>query len=69
MEKVQNQKKKNNTFLYVVIIILLIGITGVLGYFLGKYLNKIRKKRANELLDDFDYRPEIGPRTDESINS
>ena len=62
-------EKKNNTFLYVVIIILLIGITGVLGYFLGKYLNKIRKKRANELLDDFDYRPEIGPRQDESINS
>ena len=26
-----------------------------LGYNIGKYLNKTRKKRANELVDDFDY--------------
>ena len=34
------------------IIALLVIIVGVLGYFLGKYFNKIRKKRANELTDD-----------------
>ena len=25
------------------------------GYYIGKYLNQTRKKRANELVDDFDY--------------
>ena len=38
------------------IIILLIIISGITCYFIGKYLNKIKKKRANELDDDeFDY--------------
>lgn len=46
-------------FLYFIIgiIFLLIIVSGVTCYFIGKYFNKIkRKKRANELIDDdFDY--------------
>ena len=63
--------KQTNIALYVIIIILLIGITGVLGYVLGKYLNKIRKKRANELDDDFDYKEKIPiePKEENNINS
>ena len=68
-EEVKN--RKNNIALYIIIIIVLIGITGVLGYYLGKYLNKIRKKRANELADDFDYKPDIAiePESENAINS
>ena len=56
--KNENDTKKNpdrnNNKLYLVIT-----ITGILGYFLGKYLNKIRKKRAIELIDDeYEYNPE-----------
>ena len=43
---------------YIDCIALLVIIVGVLGYFLGKYFNKIRKKRANELTDD-DYEYQI----------
>ena len=50
-----NNPNENKTVIYILIIILLVSVTGVVGYFLGKYLNKIRKKRANELLDDYDY--------------
>ena len=41
----------------VVIIPSVIGvlILVVVAYFLGKKLNEIRKKRANELKDDFEY--------------
>ena len=41
--------------LFIILACILVVITGVLGYFLGKYLNKIRKKRANELKDDYEY--------------
>ena len=52
--------KKDNMILYVIIIIILsVAITGVAAYFIGKYLNKIRRKRANELVDDeYEYSPE-----------
>ena len=44
------------TFLLVTGIIGLICIVGVLGYFLGKNLNKMRRRKANELADDdYDY--------------
>ena len=44
------------TFLLVFGIIILFVIIGVLGYFLGKNVNKTRKKKANELTDDeYDY--------------
>ena len=67
----EKKKEKSNIALYIIIIIVLIGITGVLGYYLGKYLNKMRKKRANELSDEFDYKPEfsIEPESDNAINS
>ena len=59
-----NNNEKDNTkkftnkelALYITLIIVLLSITGVLCYFLGKYLNKMRKKKANELDDDeYDY--------------
>ena len=59
-----NPKGKDNTALYIVIIAGLVAIAGVVGYFLGKYINKIRKKRANELLDDYDYNPITRQTTD-----
>ncbi len=67
----EGKNEKSNVALYIIIIVVLIGITGVLGYYLGKYLNKMRKKRANELADDFDYKPEfsIEPESDNAINS
>ena len=64
-----NLNKKNKTWLYIVIIVLLIIATGIVGYFLGKYLNKIRKKRANELMDEYDYTGEIEAPPPNSINS
>jgi hypothetical protein len=67
----EGKNEKSNVALYIIIIVVLIGITGVLGYYLGKYLNKMRKKRANELADDFDYKPEfsIEPESENAINS
>ena len=51
---------KDKTVLYIIIVVVLVIATGVVGYFLGKYINKARKKRANELLDDnFEYNSEI----------
>ena len=64
-----NLNKKNKTWLYIVIIVLLIIATGIVGYFLGKYLNKIRIKRANELMDEYDYTGEIEAPPPNSINS
>jgi hypothetical protein len=52
-----NNKSLNETSigeisLYICIIIVLLIITAVVAYLLGKNLNKLRKKRANELLED-----------------
>ena len=52
-----NNNKKSNTILYIIIIVWLIIII-VLGFFLWKYYSEaknIKKKRANELDDDYDY--------------
>ena len=39
--------------------VVLVTMFGVLGYFLGKYFNQMRKKRANELTDDdYEYKEE-----------
>ena len=63
----------NNAVLYIIITVILVSITGVLGFFFGKYLNKIRKKRANELDDDYDYKQDnsIEPESEKNniINS
>ena len=48
------------TFLIIAGIIVLVCITGVLCYFIGKNLNKMRKKKANELEDDeYDYTSKV----------
>ena len=63
------EEKPDHLVLYIIIIVILVIITGVVGYFLGKYINKIRKKRANELIDDdFDYLPESARDTKQDEN-
>ena len=55
---IKKEDKENSTgkiILIVAIIIICGGVLLVTGYFLGKKLNEMRKKRANELNDDFDY--------------
>ena len=55
-ENMNQDSKGIKTFLIILLIIVLIIIVGFLGYFLGKNLNKIRKRKANELNDDdYDY--------------
>ena len=65
----KNKNEKDYTVLYIIIIIFLFIITGVVGYFLGKYLNKMRKKRANELNDDYEYKAETENLPGAVINS
>ena len=61
-----NKKTKNGSFfgkLYVRIILEIIGIIilVIIGYLIGKKVNQVRKKRANELKDEnYDYFPENG---------
>ena len=50
----QKNDKKKIIIIVVVSVVAAIGLS-IGGYFLGKKLNEIRKKRANELKDDFDY--------------
>ena len=55
----ESNNNESNTKVYLIsigIVIILVCITAVLFYLLGKNLNKIRKKKANELNDDeYDY--------------
>ena len=53
-QKDLNNGNSNNALIYIIIIIVVI-ILVALAYYLGKKFNEIRKKRANELNDDFDY--------------
>ena len=65
------EKPTNNYIvLYFVLIVVLVSVVGVLGFFLGKYLNKMRKKRANELDDDYDYKQDtsIEPEAEQNNN-
>ena len=59
-KEMSNDENSNNSFkfkiLYLVVFAAFI-IFGILCYLLGKNLNKIRKKKANELNDDYDYTP------------
>ena len=56
-----NIKEENyfkNAFVWVGIIVVII-IFGVLGFFIGKFVyDKVRKKRMNEVDDNFDYNPQ-----------
>ena len=63
----EKDQKGNKIWLYIPIIVFLVAIVGVLGYFLGKYFNKMRKKRANELNDD-DYEYKAETKTENKID-
>ena len=55
---VNNEGGKSYLYLLILLVIVLFVIIGVIFYFVGKYKNKIKKRRANELLDDnYDYIP------------
>ena len=62
----KNDNINSNMYIYIIIALFAIIITGIAGYFLGKYLNKIRKRRANELVDVEEY--EYSSKTKNSIN-
>ena len=61
MKEKEGQNPNNNSYSKkTIIIIIVVSVIAVLGlgvgaFFLGKKLNEIRKKRANELRDDFEY--------------
>ena len=59
-EEYKNKKNNDSIFssngYYIIIIILLIIIFGFLGFFVGKLIyNKVRKKRINEVDDNYEY--------------
>ena len=55
----ENNHKENNNYILLLINIILLGIVliiAIIAFYIGKYLcNKMRKKRANEMDDNFDY--------------
>jgi hypothetical protein len=67
-EDLPGGKKKRNysesfftkyKFLIIIVIIVLVIVFGVLGFFLGKLVyDKVRKKRINEVDDNYDYNPQ-----------
>ena len=61
-EPMKNKNEKNvlSTKFIVLMILIILGlicIFSVLFYFIGKNLNKLRKRKANELNDEYDYTP------------
>ena len=60
---VNNSNNKKKIAIIITISVISVLVLAVIAYFLGKKLNENRKKRANELKDDFDYS------TSDSINS
>ena len=69
-KKDSNYNSYNNKIIWITsAIIALGGMLILLGYFIGKYLNKARKKRANELLDDFDYIQDNKDENNKNINN
>jgi uncharacterized membrane protein YqiK len=67
-EDLPGGKKKRNysesfftkyKFLIIIVIIVLVIVFGVLGFFFGKLVyDKVRKKRINEVDDNYDYNPQ-----------
>ena len=41
----------------------------LVGYFIGKYIYQVRKKRANELLDEYDYTQNEGKNDNDNTNN
>ena len=56
-EQNENNQKNDKKKIITIVVVCVIGAIGLSigAYFLGKKLNEIRKRRANELKDDFDY--------------
>ncbi len=55
-KQLENEKAyKKKLIIIIVVSIIAAAILSVGGYFLGKKLNEIRKRRANELKEDFEY--------------
>ena len=56
-EQNENNQKSDKKKIIIIVVVCVIGAIGLSigAYFLGKKLNEIRKRRANELKDDFDY--------------
>ena len=54
-DKDKNLVSRKNIFLMILLIIVLVSIFSVLFYFIGKNMNKLRKRKANELEDDYMY--------------
>jgi hypothetical protein len=51
------------------VVVILIIIFGILGFFVGKFVyDNIRKKRVNEIDDNFDYNPQQN-KNDEDKNN
>ena len=54
-EKEDDSKKKKRIW---IIVVILISISIILGFYLNKLFTKLRrKKRLNEVIDDYDYTP------------
>ena len=54
----ENNKRKYRLYLIILLVLIAFVIIGIIFYFVGKNRNKMKKRRANELLDDnFDYIP------------
>ena len=59
IEEKEEKSSVFSTVLIVSLIVILVVVVGVVMYFVGKYVNKTRKKKANELTDDlYDYEPQ-----------
>ena len=57
-----NQTKNNLRLLFkLTFIIIFSGLLILLGFIIGKKVYQIRKKRANELNDDYEYEENINP--------
>jgi len=51
----QTKSTSGMTVLYIIILFIIVGVLVAAAYYFGKKFNESRKKRANELNDDFDY--------------
>jgi hypothetical protein len=51
----QTKSSSGMTVLYIIILFIIVGVLVAAAYYFGKKFNESRKKRANELNDDFDY--------------
>ena len=54
-ENLNNSDDKKTIIIIIIISVISVIILSVAGYFVGKKVNEIRKKRANELKDEFEY--------------